>query len=103
MARTIDLTGKLGLGERPRIVIGDAELEVDDRARTVMQVVSLMSGDITPEKTVEACARLFGEQGAAELDALGLTLPGFAAVLEAAMDLVMGGGDAGNGETPATT
>lgn len=105
MARTIDLTGKLGIGERPRVTVAEGvELEVDDSARTIVQVIGMMQGHAEPGRALEACALLFGEDGAERLDALGLPISGLVTLLEAAIDLVMGGGeDQGNGETPATT
>lgn len=99
------MTGKLGLGEKPRIIVADGvELEVNDTARDVMRVLDIVQGgDMTPAKVMDACDVLFGKKGRAALDKLDLPLSGFAAVLEAAVELVMGGGDAGNAGTPATT
>lgn len=102
MARTIDLTDKLGIGEKPKVIVGDLELEVNDSARNVMRVIDMVSGDMTPEKVMEACSLLFGKDGRKALEARDLPLSAFIAVLEAAVELVMGGGDEGNAATPAT-
>lgn len=104
MARKIDLTDKLGIGEKPKVIVGDLELEVNDSARNVMRVIDMVGGgEMSPSKVMDACELLFGKSGCKALEARELSLSAFIAVLEAAVDLVMGGGDdEGNAGTPAT-
>ena len=106
MARTIDLTGKLGLGEHPRIIVAEGvELTVDDSAPTIIQVIGAVHGEMTNERMLKAFDLLFGEDERARLDGLGMTLAGYMRIIEAALELVMGGSDDSPkaGETPDTT
>lgn len=107
MTRKIDLTGKLGIGDRPRIIVDEGvELEVNDSAPTILRVLETIGDNATPEKVDEACTLLFGKKGKAKLDSLGVPLAGYIKVLETAVGLVIGGEggeDSGNAATPATT
>lgn len=105
--RTIDLTGKLGLGERPQVVCELGTLEVDDSAATIMQVLALMHDgeDTTMQDAMDAARLLFGEDGYGLVKESGISFAGLSSLLTAAMQLAMGAedGDEGNAETPATT
>ena len=103
MARkVVDLTEKLGLAEKPAVKVGDVELVVDDSARNMLQIMKLMEEGYTPQNIIDMCDLLFDKASRKELDKLGLSFADFTAVIEAAIDLVMGDGE-GNAETPATT
>lgn len=104
MQRTVDLTGKLGIGEKARIVVAEGvELEVDDSAPTVLRVLDLIKDGTDLAAAMEACRLFFGKRGMSQLESLKVPPAGYVKVLEAAVELVMGGGDEGNAETPATT
>ena len=60
MARNIDLTGKLGLGENPTITIGDTTLTVNDSAIALIRVLDIAQANMTPAQMIEACTILFG-------------------------------------------
>lgn len=104
MARkVVDLTGKLGLGEKPQIVVGDVTLTVNDSARDVLQVLSLTQ-DMTPANVLKACDLLFDKDSRKALNGLDLSMGAMVKVMETAIGLIMGeDGDGGNAETPATT
>lgn len=103
MAKRIDLTGKLGIGEKPRIVVAEGvELEVDDSAPTVLRVIELVGDGTDLASAIEACRLFFGKKGMSALESLKMPPMGYAELLNAAVELVMGGGS-GNAETPATT
>ena len=105
MARNVDLTGKLGLGERPTITIGDVTLVVDDTARNMIRVFEAM-GDgegMAPADVMGMASLLFEAPSAEALDALGLSFADYTAVVTTAVDLVLGADEPGNPATPATT
>lgn len=104
MARNIDLTGKLGMGERPTITVGDMTLTVDDSAPNIIRVMEIVGdGNMTPAAVVEAADLLFEEKSRKQLAKLGLSLGDYGTLVEAATELVMGDEGEGEGETPATT
>ena len=103
MQKTIDLTGKLGIGEKKRIIADKGvELEVDDSAPTVLRVLDIMKGGGGLEQVMEICGLFFGEKGMERLKALKVPSASYNTLADAAIELVMGGGDEGNAETPAT-
>ena len=106
MAKVVDITEKLGMQGRPELKIGDARVKVDNTAKTMLQVLTVMgddADDVTPKKILEIYDLLFDEKSRKELDKIDLDFDDFTIVVESAMDLVMGdGGDEGNARTPAT-
>lgn len=104
MAKTIDLTDKLGIGERPAIVINGERYEVDDSAKSMLQLMSIIDGgEVNTSNVTRVYELLFDEKTRKRLDKLNLSFTGFMAVCKAAMELIGGGGDAeGEAETPAT-
>ena len=101
----VDLTGKLGLGGRPTITIGDVTLTVDDSAPNLLRVFELM-GDgegMAPADVMRAAALVFEEPSAKALDDMRLSFADYATVVSTAIDLVIGGGGEGNAATPAMT
>lgn len=103
--RTIDLTDKIGLGGKPKVVIGDVELVVNDSAPTMLQIMKLVEGEPGPAELFQACDLLFDKPSRKALDALNLSFSDFAEVVSAAVELVAGedGENPGNAQTPATT
>ena len=72
MAIVVDLRNKLGLGERPRIIVADGvELEVDNSAPTVLQVIDALRGDMTNERMLGIFDLFFGEDAHRKMDELG--------------------------------
>ena len=103
MNRTVDLIGKLGIGEKACVVVSDGvELEVDDSAPTVLRVLELVKDGSDLASAMEACRLFFGKRGMSQLESLKVPPAGYVRLLEAAIDLVMGGGSEGNAGTPAT-
>lgn len=106
MAIVVDLRNKLGLGERPRIIVADGvELEVDDSAPTVLQVIDALRGEMTNERMLGIFDLFFGEDARKKMDELGTSIPAYTAIVEAAIGTVMGEGDSSPKEmqTPDTT
>ena len=93
MARVIDLTGKLGLGEKPKIIVGGVELTVNDSARRLVAVLGKTMEKMEPADVLDACDTMFDEESRKELEKLDLSMSGYIMLLEAAIDLIMGGGE----------
>lgn len=105
MANVIDLTGKLGIAKRPAVVIDGERYEVDDSAKSVLQLVALISGEVDTKNVNAAYELLFDAPTRKRLDKLKLSFADFVTLINAAVELVYGstGGDgAGEALTPAT-
>lgn len=106
MARTIDITEKLGFGGRPTIVVHGKSIEVDDRAASLLKVMQLI-GDgesVSAATLVSVYETLFDDAARAAIDALDLSYGDWQTLLFSAIDLATGSGDdEGNAATPATT
>lgn len=100
---TVDLTEKLGLAGRPVLKIKDVELTVNNSARNVLQLMTLVGGgDVEPTQILDAMEILFSAEDLEKLDALNLDFRDLTVVLQEAMDLVAGE-VAGEAETLDTT
>lgn len=101
MPRTIDLTGKLGLGERPTVTFDGNILTVDDAAENVVRVLEMAEKGLKTSDVLEAARLMFDAESAEKLEGLRLSFSDYAAVVSAAVELAMGG-EGGKAETPAT-
>lgn len=93
--KRLDITEKLSFEERPKIVIRDKEIELDNSAATVLKVMGLMGDDAGAEEILQAYELLFDKQARKVVDALHLTFGDFAKVIRAAVSLVAGTEDVG--------
>ena len=105
MARNVDLTGKLGMGGKPTITIGDAVIEVNNGASDVLRMMELIgdSGELSPSAMAKTAELLLGKGGVKALDGMGLSFDDFSTVLTTAMELVTGSAEGEAEATPATT
>lgn len=105
--RSVDLTERLGLAERPTITVGDVTLTVDNSAMTVIRVFELVGDgrEAGVREIAQACELLFDEGSREALEGLRLDMADYAQVVRAAMELAVGGGEDGPkaATTPATT
>lgn len=101
----VNLTDKLGLEDKPTIVIGDVELTVDNSATTMLRVMEVVgdAAEVTPAQVVEVSKLLFDAKSNKALEKLSLSFTDYALVIETAMELIAGGAAEGNEETQATT
>lgn len=98
----VDLTGKLGLSEKPKIKIGDVELTVNTSASSILQLMALSSKEMGAQEILQATDLLFDAKSKKTLDKLDLSLNDLTVVLETAMTLVVGETE-GEAETLDTT
>lgn len=102
MANMIDITGKLGLSARPTVVIGGESYAVNDSAKAMLQLMALIEDDMTkPTNIIKAYELLFDAPTRKRLDKLGLSFADFTELMRSAIELVGGGGAAGEAPTPA--
>lgn len=103
MSKSIDLTDKLGLGEQPTIKLGNAEVSVNNSAKSVLQLMTLVGGDeVTPQNVLDAYELLFDAKDRKTLDKLNLSFVDLHLLIETAMQLIVGEAT-GETETLATT
>ena len=105
MARTVNLTEKLGLEEKPQIVIGDTTITVDNRAESVLRIFEIMQsrGD-SVQGLIEALDILIDKSSAKDLKKLDLSFADYQIIAETAIDLAIGGDDTqGEEQTRDTT
>lgn len=97
---TIDLTGKLGLGKRPAIEIDGERYEVDNSAKSILQLMALVEDGVEASDIPKAYELLFDAPTRKRLDKLNLPFEGFVQLINAAVQLVSGD-EQGEAETPA--
>lgn len=100
--RSVDLTGKLGLGGKPTITIGEVVLTVNDGASNLLRVLKMVNDGMDPQAMFDAVELLFDEESREELKSMELSFDDFSTVVATAVDLVLGGGSPKEG-TQATT
>lgn len=99
---TVDLTGKLGLAEKPKIKIGDVELVINNSASSILQIMASLGGDtVDPKNIVEALDLLFEPKSKKALDKMSLSFEDLTLVINTAVELIVG--EVGEAETLGTT
>lgn len=93
MARVVDITEKLSFEENPKLLIKGKEFEVDSSAETVLKIMGKLGNDehAVPKTVVEMYELLFSEKDRKEIKKLKLNFRDFQKLVEAAIDLVVGG------------
>lgn len=89
MAKVIDITEKLNFDENPRIKIKNVEIEVNADASTVLKIMQA-SGKPENESIPEMYELLFSSEDRKKIDKLKLKFKDFTALIETAMDSVVG-------------
>ena len=103
--RVVDITERLERGGRPRIIVSGVEIEVDNTAKTMLKVMSLLGDsieDVRPQQVLQIYELIFDKKERSKIDKLGLSFPDFMELVNAAMGLVVGG-EPGEAETRDTT
>lgn len=106
MGKVVDITEKLGFEENPKLKVKDVELEVNTDAKTVLRIMDII-GDgegVTPAQILEMCDLIFTDDAKEKLDGLNLNFNDYQAVVEYAINLVVGDEEqVGEYATQATT
>lgn len=105
MAKTVDITEKLGLEGKPELVVCGTRVHVDNTAKTMLRALALIGDDpenVEMQAIVDVYELVFSEADRKKLDKLELSLTDFTTLVTEAIGLVMGGGPEGEAPTPAT-
>lgn len=102
--KTIDITEKLNFEEKPKIVIKDMEITVNNSAVTMLKIMPKISKKkIAPEDALDIINMLVPKEEMKKLDKLCLSFEDFMTFIESAIELVTGTGDEGEAQTRTTT
>ena len=102
--KVIDITEKLNFAEKPKIIIRDAEITINDTAVTVLKIMPKVSKkNIDPGDVLDIINMLVPEEEMQKLERLNLSFEDFMTFIEAAISLVTGADDAGEALTRTTT
>lgn len=106
MAKVIDITEKLAFDEKPAVVIRGRSFQVNDDAKTVLEIMGDFENKSEKAAIMTALGRLFSEDDKNDLIEK-LRFKDLVVVVESAMSLVIGENDedttAGEAETHTTT
>ena len=102
--KVIDITERLNFAEKPKIIIKDTEITVNNSATTILKIMPKVSKkSIDPGDVLDIIDMLVPEEEMKKLDKLCLSFEDFMTFIEAAISLVTGADDAGEALTRTTT
>lgn len=99
--KKIDITNKLNFEQKPIIVVKDEEIEVNNTAVVLMQVIPLFD-DFKSENIQKAYELIFDESQRVKIEKLNLNFTDFTTLIVSAITLVAGD-EMGEALTPAMT
>ena len=98
MARTVDITEKLSFESNPELIVKGKHLEINADAPTLLRVMALMSNESPGIDDINtAYEMIFTEKARIEGEKLGLKVPDWMILVQAAITLATGG-DESQGE-----
>lgn len=107
MAKVIDLTDKLNFDKKPEIRIGETVIEVNDDAKTVLQIMVLTTDEEATEmeQITKGIDLLFDKKNRKKLDDMKLSFRNYVEIFKTAMELATGtdGEEQGEAQTHTTT
>lgn len=107
MAKIVNITDKLELGENPSLVIGDTELQVNADAATVLKIMDKYkdtdTNDMSVDNIMDVYDLIFPEKSRDAITKLKLSFSDFQIVIEEAMNLIIGGEKTDEGEVQTHT
>ena len=105
MSKIIDITNKLNFDERPKLVIKDTEIEVNNDAISFIKAIALFDSenDISSSDILSALELLFDEENREKIAKLHLSFDDLSTVIKTATELIADNDSEGEIQTPATT
>ncbi len=105
MSKIIDITNKLNFDERPKLVIKDTEIEVNNDAISFIKAIALFDSEsgISSSDILSALELLFDEENREKIAKLHLSFADLSTVIKTATELIADNGSEGEVQTPATT
>jgi len=105
MSKIIDITNKLNFDERPKLVIKDTEIEVNNDAISFIKAIALFDSEsgISSTDILSALELLFDEENREKIAKLHLSFADLSTVIKTATELIADNDSEGEIQTPATT
>lgn len=105
MSKIIDITNKLNFDERPKLVIKDTEIEVNNDAISFIKAIALFDSEsgISSSDILSALELLFDEENREKIAKLHLSFADLSTVIKTATELIADNDSEGEVQTPATT
>ncbi len=105
MSKIIDITNKLNFDEKPKLVIKDTEIEVNNDAISFIKTVALFDSEdgVKPSDILSALELLFDEENREKIAKLHLSFVDLSTLIRTATDLIADEDSEGEIQTPATT
>jgi hypothetical protein len=105
MSKIIDITNKLNFDERPKLVIKDTEIEVNNDAISFIKAIALFDSEsgISSSDILSALELLFDEENREKIAKLHLSFADLSTVIKTATELIADNDSEGEIQTPATT
>lgn len=105
MSKIIDITNKLNFDEKPKLVINDTEIEVNNDAISFIKTVALFDSEdgVKTSDILSALELLFDEENREKIAKLHLSFVDLSTLIRTATDLIADEDSEGEIQTPATT
>lgn len=105
MSKIIDITNKLNFDERPKLVIKDTEIEVNNDAISFIKAIALFDSEsgISSSDILSALELLFDEENREKIAKLHLSFADLSTLIRTATELIADEDSEGEIQTPATT
>ncbi len=98
MGKVIDITEQLNFEEKPKLRIKKQLLEVNDSATTTLKLMEIMSdndGNPNGKQLNDMYKALFSSEDRKKIEKLNLNMHDFTALVNAAVDLIVGESEPG--------
>jgi hypothetical protein len=91
LGKVVDITSKLSFEDHPKILIKNQEIEINDDAPTMLQIMNLMQGDeVGVAEIAKTLDLLFSPEARNRLDALKLSMSDLIVVVKEVIGIVTG-------------
>ena len=105
MSKIIDITNKLNFKEKPKILVKDTEIEVNNDAISFIKAIALFDSEngVSTSDLLSALELLFDEENREKIAKLHLSFADLSTVIKTATELIADNDSEGEIQTPATT
>ncbi|MEE0964181.1 MAG: hypothetical protein U0L73_08220 [Ruminococcus bromii] len=105
MSKIIDITNKLNFEEKPKILVKDTEIEVNNDAISFIKAIALFDSEngVSTSDLLSALELLFDEENREKIAKLHLSFADLSTVIKTATELIADNDSEGEIQTPATT
>lgn len=105
MSKIIDITNKLNFEEKPKILVKDTEIEVNNDVISFIKAIALFDSEngVSTSDLLSALELLFDEENREKIAKLHLSFADLSTVIKTATELIADNDSEGEIQTPATT